>query len=358
MSETGDEKRKIIEHLTEFLVPGMELAHDVCSDDGKILFAKNNILSQHNIQKLGNWQIPKVLIYTEVTSANPIIDPKMQKFLNAYNQSVLVVQKAFDDIRATQEIPLDAFTATAADIAANVAEAGNVVDRLYNLPPCDDYTMYHSVNVSAISALIATWLKYPPEQVNAISLAGLLHDVGKSRLSTELLHKPYKLSPEAYEQYRKHVSYGYELVSKIPNISQSITAAVFQHHERRDGSGYPGGITDYYIHPYAKIIAVADFYDETLTINRDNPQSMLSPYLSLQKLRDEVYRLDPKSCITFTDSMSNFLSGNRVALTDGREGRVVFINKEKPSLSMVQLDDGSVVDLSEHPDVSIYYVVR
>ncbi|WP_176215568.1 HD-GYP domain-containing protein [Sporomusa malonica] len=358
MREITDEKRKIIEHRTDFLVPGMELAHDICSADGKILFAKNSIISQHNIQKLGNWQIPKVFVYAEVTAANPIVDPKIQKFLNTYNQSVLVVQKAFDDIRATQKVPLDTFTATAADIAESVTEAGNVIDRLYNLPPCDDYTMYHSVNVSAISALIATWLKFPPEQVNAISLAGLLHDVGKSLLPPELLHKPYKLSPEEYEQYRKHVSYGYELVSKIPDISQSITAAVFQHHERRDGSGYPGGITDYYIHPYAKIIAVADLYDEGLTINRENPQSMLSPYCSLQKLWDEVYRLDPKACITFADTMADFLSGNRVMLTDGREGRVVFINKKKPSSSMVQLDDGSVVDLSEHPEVYIHYVVR
>ncbi len=358
MSETADEKRKIIEHRTEFLVPGMELAHDICSHDGKVLFAKNSILSQHNIQKLGNWQIPKVFIYNEVTSANPLVSPKLQKFLNTYNQSVLVVQKAFDDIRATQEIPLETFTATAADITANVTEAGNVIDRLYNLPPCDDYTMYHSVNVSAISALIATWLNYPPEQVNAISLAGLLHDVGKSRLSPELLHKPFKLPTADYERYKKHVAYGYELVSKIPTISQSITAAVFQHHERRDGSGYPGGITDYYIHPYAKIIAVADFYDESLTINREDPYARLSPYLSLQKLRDDLYRLDPKVCIIFIDSMSNFLSGNRVALTDGREGRVVFINKEKPSVSMVQLDNGSVIDLSEQQEVSIHYVLR
>jgi putative nucleotidyltransferase with HDIG domain len=298
------------------------------------------------------------LVYAEVNAANPIVNPKMQKFLNTYNQSVLVVQKAFDDIRSTQEVPLDTFTATAADIAESVTEAGNVIDRLYNLPPCDDYTMYHSVNVSAISALIATWLKYPFEQVNAISLAGLLHDVGKSLLPPELLHKPYKLSPEEYEQYMKHVSYGYELVSKIPDISQSITAAVFQHHERRDGSGYPGGLTDDYIHPYAKIVAVADLYDEGLTINSENPQSMLSPYCSLQKLWDEVCRLDPKACITFADSMADFLSGNRVALTDGREGRVVFINKAKPSLSIVQLDDGSVVDLSEQLEVRIHYVVR
>lgn len=358
MSDTADETRKTIEQRIEFLVPGMELARDVYSSDGKILFNKNNTLSQHNIQKLNNWHIPKVFVYAEVATINPITDPKLQKFLNTYNQSVTVVQKAFDDIRSTQEIPIDTLTATADDIAANVTEAGNIIDRLYNLPTCDDYTMYHSVNVSAISALIAIWLKYPPESVSAISLAGLLHDVGKSLLPPEILNNPNKLSPEAYEQYKQHVAYGYDLVSKIPNISQSISAAVFQHHERRDGSGYPGGITDYYIHPYAKIVAIADLYDEGTTINWENPQSMLSPYFSLQKLRDEVCCLDPKICITFMDNMTNFLSGNRVALTDGRQGRVVYINKEQPAASMVQLDNGTVLDLREHEGISIHYIVR
>lgn len=357
MKQSSDDRR-IIEHAIEFLVPGMELARDVCSSDGKVLFSQNSIISQHNIQKLINWDIPKVFVYTEVTTVNPIVDPKLQRFLNTYNQSVTVVQKAFDDIRSTQEVPIETFTATADDIAASVTEAGNVIDRLYNLPPCDDYTMYHSVNVSAISALIAIWLKYPPESVNAISLAGLLHDVGKSMLPPELLNRPNRLPSEAYEQYMKHVAYGYELVSKIPNISQSITAAVFQHHERRDGSGYPGGITDYYIHPYSKIVAIADLYDEGMTINRENPQAMLSPYFSLQRMRDEISRLDTKICVTFLDNMTNFLSGNHVALTDGRQGRVVFINKDQPAKSMVQLDNGDVLDLSEQPDISIHYIVR
>lgn len=358
MNQKPDENRKIIEQSIEFLVPGMELARDIYSSDGKILFNQNNILSQHNIQKLSNWKIPKVFIYAEVATSNPITDPKLQKFINTYNQSVPVVQKAFNDIRSSQEVPIDTLTATATDIASNVAEAGNVIDRLYNLPPCDDYTMYHSVNVSAISALIAIWLKYPPESVNAISLAGLLHDVGKSLLPPQLLHQPNKLSSEDYELYKQHVAYGYDLVSKIPNISQSITAAVFQHHERRDGSGYPGGLTDYYIHPYANIVAVADLYDEAMTINREDPQAMLSPYISLQKLRDALSKLDPKVCITFLDNMTNFLSGNRVALTDGRQGRVVFINKEQPALSMVRLDNGTVLDLREEENLSINYIVR
>lgn len=352
------EDRKIIEQPLAYLVPGMELARDIYADGGKILVNKNSLLTRHTIEKLINWQIPHAFIYTEVTAPNPLVEPKLQKFLNTYNQSVGVVQKAFADIKATQEVPLAAFTATANDIAAGISEAGNIIDRLYNLPHCDNYTMYHSVNVSAIAALIATWLKYPPASVNAISLAGLLHDVGKALLPAELLNQPNKLAPAAYEQYRQHVAYGYQLVSNIPTLAPSIATAVFQHHERGDGSGYPGSITEHHIHPYAKIVAIADLYDEGMTINCENPQARLSPYASLQKLRTEAYRLEPKICIVFIDKMTNFLSGNRVALTDGRQGRVVYINKEQPAHSMVQLDDGLVVDLSEQSQVSIHYIIR
>lgn len=347
---------KIIEQKVEYLVPGVELARDVYSSDGKVLVGAGTIISQHTLNKLKNWMISKVYIVTEAP-VNPITDPKLQQFLNNYNQSVAAVEAAFASIRETQEIPIDSFQSTANDIQESMSTTGNIVDQLYNFPPCDDYTFRHSVNVCAISALIATWLKMPPQTVNAISLVGLLHDVGKAQLPPHLLNQPYSLTAQDYEHYKQHTVFGYNLVSKIPHIAQSIMSGVIQHHEREDGSGYPYGLTSDKIHPYAKIVAVADLYDEYLTINCDQPGTF-SPYVSLEKLRDQLTRVDAKSCIIFTDSMTNFLSGNLVALSDGRQGRVVFINKEKPSRSMVQLEDGKVLDLGRCSDVHIKYVIR
>lgn len=353
---TNRSQLKIVEQSVKFLVPGMELATDVCVDD-TVLASKGTVVTQAIIKKLNNWDISKVSILTEVLAPNPIIDPKVQQFINSYNQSVSVVQKAFDSIRENKEVPIETFRNTAEDITQNITAVGNVIDQLYNLPPCDDYTFRHNVNVSAIAALIATWLKYPPESVNAISLAALLHDVGKSQLPPKILNKPYKLPPADYEKYKQHTLLGAELVSKIPNIAQSIVSAVRDHHERENGTGYPNGISGEDIHPYAKIIAVADIYDEALTINAEDPGA-LSPYYSLEKVHDEIHRLDAKVAITFIDNMNNFLSGNTVTLTDGRKGRVVFINKESPSKSMVQLDDGMVLDLAVENSLRIHYVAR
>lgn len=347
--------QKTVEFRVAHLVPGMELADDIISEYGKILCSKGSIINQSLIEKFVTWDIEKVPIITEIT-INPIADPNVQKFINKYNQSVSVVQKAFADIRETQEIPLSTFEDTASSITENISSSSQMIDQLYNLPPCDDYTFRHCVNVSAIAALIATWLKYPPEIVNAVSLAALLHDIGKSQLPPELLRQGSKLSPTEYTAYKNHVTYGMDLARKTPGISRSIISGIGHHHEREDGSGYPKGLTSKDIHPYAKIIAVADLYDEALTINNTETEA-LSPYQSLEKLRAQIPSVDAKTSLIFIDKMTDFLSGNIVALTDGRQARVVFTNKEYPSRSIVQFEDNTVLDLSQS-ELSIHYIVR
>lgn len=356
IDEKPQSQERIVEQSVDFLVPGMELARDILNDNGSILATSKTVINKSLIQKLKNWNIRKISIIAETTT-NPITDPKIQKFFHKHNQSIVVVQKAFDNIRQTQEIPLETFKTTSNGIIENISESGNIIDQLYNLPPCDDYTFRHSVNVSTIVTLIATWLKFPQENIIAIALAGLLHDVGKSQLPEELLNKSSSLSPSDYELYKTHTTLGYELVKKEPGIAQSVLAGILDHHEREDGSGYPKQLTSDDIHPYAKIIAIADRFDESLRISSENP-GILSPYLSLEKLWDEIHCLDAKITIIFIQNMMNFLSGNIVCLTNGQQGRVVFVNKDKPSCSIIQQEDGTVIDLSERADLSIHYVIR
>jgi putative nucleotidyltransferase with HDIG domain len=350
-----DNARRTVQLRVDQLVPGMELASDLVSGDGTVLIGAGTIVSSHTIKKLKNWQVAIVAIVSEV-AVNPIFSQEVEQFVNSYNKSVSVVQRAFTDLRASQEVPLEAFTTTADELAAGVQAAGNVVDRLYDLPPCDDATFQHSVNVGVIAALIATWMNYPPEVVNAVSLAGLLHDVGKSQLPQAILHRTNLLAPNDYAHYQQHVRYGFELVKSL-DLATSVKVGVAQHHERNDRSGYPLGLGGDKIHPYAKIIAVADIYDEALTINRD-PSVVYSPYTGLEKVNDAKHWADPETCLLFSGRMLNFLSGNIVALNDGREGRVVYLNPVSPSRSIVQLSSGAVLDLADDPELRIHHVIR
>jgi putative nucleotidyltransferase with HDIG domain len=356
MEKGHDLNSKNILLRVEHLVPGMEVARDVYCENGNILVREDTVLSSYTIAKLKKWDIETVAVLSEAT-ANPILNPKMQQFVSSYNKSVSVVQQAFENIRATQQVPLDTFSATAGEITQNVRTVGNVVDQLYDLPVIGDCTFQHSVNVGVISALIATWLDYPQDIVNAVSLAGLLHDVGKAQLPVDLLNRPDKLPAADYEHYKRHSLLGFSMVRDLSDLSESIKIAVTQHHERNDGSGYPYKLSADKIHPYAKIIAIADLYDEALTVNRD-PVVISSPYTGLERLNDTKHCLDPKMCLPFMTRMLNYLSGNIVALSDGRQGRVVYLNPDQPSRSMVQLTNGEVLDLSEYPVLRIHHVIR
>ncbi|MDR3589512.1 MAG: HD domain-containing protein [Negativicutes bacterium] len=347
---------KSLQCKVEHLVPGMTVARDVYGESGSVLVGEHTVLSSHTIAKLIKWEIESVTVLSEAP-ANPILDPKLQQFVTSYNKSVSVVQQAFENIRATQQVPLETFSATAGEITANVRTVGNVVDQLYDLPVFGDCTFQHSVNVGVIAALIATWLDYPQDIVNAVSLAGLLHDVGKAQLPVELLNRPDKLSKADYDHYKQHALFGFSMVRDLSDLSESIKIAVTQHHERTDGSGYPYRLTTDRIHPYAKIIAIADLYDEALTVNRD-PVVISSPYSGLERLDDIKHCLDPKMCLPFMTRMLNYLSGNIVALSDGRQGRVAYLNPDHPSRSIIQLTSGEVLDLSEDSSLRIHHVIR
>lgn len=342
---------------TDHLVPGMELAKDILSDDGNVLISTGTTISQHTINKLKNWGILFADVRIEVTH-NPIIDPKVEKFIYSYSQSVDVIQETFETIRSSQEMSMPLLNSTAEDLSSTATEAGNIIDRLYELPHIDDYTLYHCVNVGVISALIASWLGYPQNIINAISLTGLLHDIGKSQLPPELLNRPDQLSTADYEHYKKHTSYGFELVRKRNDIAHSVKAGIIQHHERRDGTGYPYRLSGDKIHPYSEIVAIADVYDEALTVNRTPSSLVYNPYAGLEKVDDLKYQLNANFCKIFTSRMINYLTGNLVSLTDGRQGRIVFLNHDNPARSMVQIPDGTVLDLQSIPDLRIHYVIR
>ncbi len=124
----------------------------------------------------------------------------------------------------------------------------------------DPYTKGHSEKVASLSAMIATEIGFSQEQVAQIYWAGLVHDVGKILIASEILNKPERLSPEEYEKIKLHPTFGFEILNQSEGLKE-IAHIVRFHHERVDGKGYPMGLTGEQIPISSKIIAVADAYD-------------------------------------------------------------------------------------------------
>jgi len=121
----------------------------------------------------------------------------------------------------------------------------------------DPYTAGHQVRVANLAAAIAKQMALPEEQIHAIHLAGVVHDLGKINVPAEILSKPGKLTDIEIGLIKVHSQAGYDILKGI-DFPWPIAQMVLQHHERLDGSGYPQGLKGEAILLGARILAVAD----------------------------------------------------------------------------------------------------
>ncbi len=135
----------------------------------------------------------------------------------------------------------------------------------------DDYTCGHSGRVGLLSRLIGEEMHLPPEQLQDLEWAGLLHDVGKIGIPDGVLTKPGALTPEEFDQIKGHVRMSYDIVAPIEAFA-SVRDVVLYHHEVPDGSGYPQGLRGEQIPLLARIVHVADTFD-ALTSTRSYRQA-------------------------------------------------------------------------------------
>ncbi|RJR36941.1 MAG: PAS domain S-box protein [Deltaproteobacteria bacterium] len=147
----------------------------------------------------------------------------------------------------------------------------------------DPYTAGHQHNVAQLACAIAREMGLSPEQFEGIRVIGLLHDIGKVAVPAELLSKPGKLSELEFGIIKSHSLMGYEILKRI-EFPWPVALAVLQHHERLDGSGYPGRLPGAEICLEAKIIAVADVV-EAMSSHRPYRSS-----LGIDRALEEIFQ--------------------------------------------------------------------
>lgn len=153
------------------------------------------------------------------------------------------------------------------------------------------YTAGHSARVASLAQQIAVELGVSDCDQRALWRAGLLHDIGKLGVSSEILEKPGKLDADEYMAVRMHVTLGAALLSRIQTL-QPVASIVAGHHEMLDGSGYPKGVKGDQITILTRILTVADIFD---AMTEDRPyRKAMTMYQALDIMRQEFGEgLDP-----------------------------------------------------------------
>jgi putative nucleotidyltransferase with HDIG domain len=333
------------------LIPGMIVDRQVVSPDGVILIEKGIRLTSWQITNLRNWQIPAIFIddtRPPLPDAAPTSALTAAVFLGEYVRTVDAIRHTFEHIRVFREVPVLEMEELVNHRITLLADTVGVLDYLYEIRLHSDHTFQHSLNVATIVAVIGRWLKLPGAQLKNLILAGLLHDIGKLFVPLSVLDKPDKLSSREYEVIKRHPHEGYWIVHDEQRVAESAKIGILQHHERQDGSGYPNKLTGDEIHPFAKIIAIADIYD-AMTSDRAY-RRRLTPLAALDAIADQMRcKLDPAVCLTFLDNMREYLTGNSVILSTGQRAKIIVLNHRDRNWSkpVVSISGGMTLDLQQ-----------
>ncbi|MFO7768233.1 MAG: HD-GYP domain-containing protein [bacterium] len=278
-----------------------------------------------------------------------------------YRETVEAVRRFTRGHRSGSNPPLTDVAHQVEELVRALGESNDVLLHvIFHVPEfedVDDYLAHHQVNTSVYALKIADGLKYSDRQRYETALAAAIHDVGMTRLPEGLVMRRGKLDQSGYSQIKQHPAYGRKILQAYARAYPWLPQVVYQEHERHDGSGYPEGILGEEIHPYARIIGLADTY-EALTHSRPFRERMI-PFNVLQQLIRLGGRLYSSDLVkALIQEISVFPLGSFVHLNTGEVGRVVGTNRGYPLRPIVQvllasdetpLEQERLIDLREEP---------
>ncbi|RDW15259.1 HD-GYP domain-containing protein [Oceanobacillus arenosus] len=353
------------------LVPGCVLLRDVKGKSNRPIIPEKTVLTEEHIIILQKYLIPMVDVATKLTTGDTyvpkqvVVEEVMKQgtkqtlsFSNHYKEVVGKYKKLFMQWQNGMPIDISAVRELIIPLLERIDDISSDAYSLHHEATKTEYLYYHSVAVGILSAYIGRKLKHPKGVWLQIGLAGFLSDCGMAKVDPAIISKAGSLTNSEFAEIKKHPTYSYRLLEHVPAITPSVKLAVLQHHERLDGSGYPLGIAQDKIHPYARIIAIADTY-YAMTSERLY-QERKSAFQVIEELQKEQYsKLDHQIVNVFIHHLVNVSVGTRVVLSNGQAGKIVFTNSDNPTRPMVQLDaNAEIIVLKDTPDLYIDEITK
>lgn len=332
-----------------------ELADNVISSEGLTLLREGMIVRTRHIPMLKRNGVTTVPV-GEYASVIDQLDQKFHQdypsFAKAYKKQFMMLKDVFDRVQNNEPPELDQMIEGFKELCDEAMDSVNLFELLQQMQGHNDYTYRHSIHVALLGALVAKIIKLPEDMIIDIGRAGLLHDIGKLRVSNAIIDKPARLTENEFAMIQEHCELGYELLINYTDVNQTILDGTLSHHERLDGSGYPFGLKGDEIPVAAALLGVVDVFD---AISSDRAyQKKSSPLTALSIIIDEIYKgkLDIKYGLPFVNYMLDAYTASDVILSDGRLARIVRIEMDSVENPLIQTKDG-VFQLKELHGVEI-----
>lgn len=350
------------------LQPGMIIDQSITDATGRVMIRRNVYLDQYQIEYLMSRGIHGVYITDSISDESRLkTDLRDKKVVIPSATKKVIARERVEDpakVEMTETVKArvnegiqylfkntnaDNFSGAAIQVSNDLSDAimsnSAVAIDINTLKVSDEYTFKHSVDVAMISMIIGKKHGLNRDQIRQIGIAGLLHDMGKSKIDPAILNKPGKLTEEEFALMKRHPYDGYQILKERGGFSNAVLAGVLQHHEKINGSGYPMSLTQEKIHLFGRLIAVADIFDALITKR---------PYKDAFPMREAVEMIMSMtgeldiSCInSFLGSVICYPVDSIVQLSNGQLCKVVSNEAMYPLRpKVVAIDTGAIYDLA------------
>jgi HD-GYP domain-containing protein (c-di-GMP phosphodiesterase class II) len=218
------------------------------------------------------------------SNERPII-LSVRKAKKVFGEAKKILTKIFEDVLHERELNLTPVIHVTNKVIGEIFKNPNALAYVINIRQKNEYNLEHSISVSILMTIFASYLKIDKKIIQPLSVGAFLHDVGKVMVPEKILNKPGKLTEGEFEIMKSHVNHAIDILTPTPDLSDISLEVVTLRNERLDGSGYPFQIQDKEISQYGRMIAICDIFD-ALTTNRcyKNAYSHISAFRILRKL--------------------------------------------------------------------------
>jgi len=348
---------------------GDVLARDVRTPGGNVLLPEGHVLTERDVDMLRHFLIRQVEVRRAyrpdevhavagprgpdaavVLKTVPMGTPAREPLQLACARLGKVLAACWDAVRQGGKLPLNELRTELDNVTGQMT-----TDRYHPLSfvPSEpkDPLLNRSIRVAMTARWLVQWTDIPRNEWFQVTLGALLCDIGLAKPDSSLSRKQPPLAPEEWDEWRRHPVHGFRTLIGLPSLNRGVALAALQHHERNDGSGYPLGLRSANLHPYAKIVAVADAFHALL-----ETRSGESPLSALETLRESAFgRLEPAFVHAFVEKLTTYQRGILVRLSDGTIGEIVFADPRHPARPMVSVN-GRIVHLARQRELDIVEV--
>jgi HD-GYP domain-containing protein (c-di-GMP phosphodiesterase class II) len=288
----------------------------------------------------------------------------------AFFGAVTAVQEALGQARISNHVNIAKTKRVVQQLIDQIMSNECALIEMTALRNFDDYTYVHSVNVCVLSLVLGYHIGLDRKRLSNLGVGALLHDLGKTKLTKELVNKPGRFDDYDWTLMRKHPIYGVKVLFKTRAIDETTSraaATIFEHHLSFDSTGYPELLNKRKPALFARIVAIADTYN-AMTSGRVYHNKRHLPDETITSMVNRVGKVfDPLLLKTFINIMGIFPVGTVVALSSKEIGIIAKNNPdnlEKPQVKVIadetglyDLSEVKVLDLSKEPGISVTKII-